>query len=338
MLDLQSAEIQFALQAVQQASDLVKQVQAEMASSAMTKDDRSPVTVADFAAQALVAFRLDQALPGDTLVAEEASQALSTSAGAATLQRVSEYVRRFIPDAIPERVCDWIDRGAGQPRGRYWVLDPIDGTKGFLRRGQYAVALALVEETQVQLGVLGCPNLVGSCRQEFGGAGSLAVAQRGRGAWTVPLENEGSDALLDCQRFARLQASPCQDPSQIRLLRSFESAHTNTAIIDRLMERLGVQAQAMRLDSQAKYALLAAGSGEVLVRLPPQGNPGYKEKIWDQAAGSLVIEEAGGRITDLHGKALDFSAGRTLANNRGVLATNGPLHERIVELLADLTA
>ncbi len=87
------------------------------------------------------------------------------------------------------------------------------------------------------------------------------------------------------------------------------------------------------MDSQAKYAVLAAGEGDVLLRLISPSRPDYREKIWDQAAGSIVIEEAGGRITDLDGKPLDFSHGRTLAKNRGILATNGHLHDAVLARL-----
>ncbi len=87
------------------------------------------------------------------------------------------------------------------------------------------------------------------------------------------------------------------------------------------------------MDSQAKYAVLAAGEGDVLLRLLSPSRPDYREKIWDQAAGSIVIEEAGGRITDLDGKPLDFSHGRTLAKNRGILATNGHLHDAVLAAL-----
>jgi 3'(2'), 5'-bisphosphate nucleotidase len=66
--------------------------------------------------------------------------------------------------------------------------------------------------------------------------------------------------------------------------------------------------------------------------------PDYKEKIWDQGAGSIVVEEAGGRISDLHGRALDFTAGRTLAKNRGILASNGALHEAVLKGLEKIGA
>jgi len=92
------------------------------------------------------------------------------------------------------------------------------------------------------------------------------------------------------------------------------------------------------MDSQAKYAVLAAGAGELLFRLLSAAKPDYRERIWDQAAGSIVVEEAGGKVTDLDGKTLDFSRGRTLAANRGVVASNGLLHDAALAALAQVGA
>ena len=69
------------------------------------------------------------------------------------------------------------------------------------------------------------------------------------------------------------------------MLRSFEAEHTNVELLDRLIHQLGIQAKPMRLDSQAKFAVLAAGKGELLVRLLPHQRPNYREKLWDLAAG-----------------------------------------------------
>ena len=69
-------------------------------------------------------------------------------------------MNRFCEDASAstETVCEWINRGCGEVGPSFWTLDPIDGTKGFLRRDQYAIALAYVVDGVVQLGVLGCPE------------------------------------------------------------------------------------------------------------------------------------------------------------------------------------
>jgi 3'(2'), 5'-bisphosphate nucleotidase len=286
--------------------------------------------VADFAVQAVIAQRLAEQLPGSTLIGEEGSAALQLAEGVAALEQVTHFVRQSLSDATPEDVCGLIDRGSGDPpAGPFWTLDPIDGTKGFLRGEQYAVALGHISDGTVDIGVLGCPELVDGCRVAPGGAGSLIAAVRGEGTWAKPLTGDGS--------WKRLSVSQEKDISKVRLLRSVEKAHTNTDRIGKLLEVMGTIVPAIPMDSQAKYAVLAAGGAEMLVRLLSPNRPNYQETIWDQAAGSIVITEAGGRVTDLAGKALDFSQGRTLKNNRGVLATNGVLHEAILDVMQNLS-
>ena len=179
----------------------------------------------------------------------------------------------------------------------------------------------------MQVGALGCPNLniqylLSDESKAFKpGSGSIVLAVRGQGTWAAPIAGG---------EFVRLNVSKRSDASQGRMLRSLEEAHTNVGQIGELVTALNVQAEPVGMDSQAKYAVLAAGKGDTLVRLISAKMPDYKEKIWDQGAGSIVVEEAGGRITDLDGRTLDFTAGRTLAHNRGILASNGALHEAML--------
>src|SRR5262249_48060909 len=150
---------------------------------ALTKSDRSPVTVADFAAQAIIAQRLATERPGDVLVGEEDAGDLRSAASGATLEQVTRFVGERVAGASADAVCAWIDRGRAEPTARFWTLDPVDGTKGFLRGEQYAVALALVEDGRVRVGVLGCPNLSADGHSDIGGHGSVVAAERGAGAW-----------------------------------------------------------------------------------------------------------------------------------------------------------
>jgi 3'(2'), 5'-bisphosphate nucleotidase len=278
----------------------------------------------------LVAHQLQAAFPDASLVAEESAGALQDTKQRATLEQIAGFVTTAIPSADPELVATWIDLGDQQPSSRFWTLDPIDGTKGFLRREQYAVALALIEDGQVQLAALGCPNLTGGYKMEIGGPGSLLLAARDQGTWVQPLQGKGE--------WQPLQVSPQADRTRARLLRSAEAAHTDVDALDDIAQHLGVGAEPVRMDSQAKYAVLAAGAGELLFRLISPKMPKYTEKIWDQAAGALIVEEAGGRITDLDGKPLDFTQGRTLAKNRGVLASNGHLHKAALEAIRAVKA
>jgi len=331
MLNLEQQETKFALDIVRQTSLLVKQVQAEMVTPALTKGDRSPVTVADFASQALIGWALSERFPDHPLVGEEDATELRQPAGEQTLEQVTHFVSNFIPSTNPERVCYWIDKGADEPANIFWTLDPIDGTKGFLRGDQYAVALALIENGQVQIGVLGCPNLEDGYKSNSGGKGTLAMAVRGEGAWITTFEAEN-------QTFHELHVSDTSSGSQARLLRSYESGHTNIGQIDYFARELAVEVEPVRMDSQAKYVVLASGRGELYLRLLSSKQPDYKEKIWDQAAGSLIVEEAGGRVSDLHGERLDFTTGRMLLNNRGILASNNLLHEEALEALREINA
>jgi 3'(2'), 5'-bisphosphate nucleotidase len=329
MLDLKQPELNFAIEAVREAALIVRQIQATLVSPALTKGDRSPVTVADFTSQALIGRQLSEQFPQAVLVAEEDSSALLTLEAASTLQQVVEFARLIRPDATSQEVCNWIDTNRADSGRSFWTLDPIDGTKGFLRGDQYAIALALVEAGEVQIGVLGCPTLI-LTDDKAAGAGVLIAASRGQGAWQTDLDRPGE--------YARLAVSPVSEPHLARLLRSFESGHTNVSQIDQFAMALGALGEPVRMDSQAKYGVLAAGQGEIILRLLSSTQMDYREKIWDQAAGSIILEEAGGRITDLHGRPLDFSTGRQLLNNRGILATNAHLHEAALQALREIGA
>jgi len=363
MLQLDSPEIRFALESVRQATRLARQIQAELVLPALLKQDRSPVTIADYAVQALIARLLAESFPSDALVAEENAQALREPAAEQTLEQVTRFFSQHFGPSTPEQVCAWIDRGRtdviasreANPANviaryeaipadnyhpaRFWVLDPIDGTKGFLRRDQYAVALALVEENKVQIGVLGCPNLVDGMTPSMDGAGSIIVAARGQGAWTIEVgytnpADKNHPSEMKARRYpTSLRVSDRSNPAFARLLRSVESGHTNVSQIDMFAQAMGIQAEPVMMDSQAKYSVLAAGGGDLILRLLSASQPDYREKIWDQAAGAIVLEEAGGQISDLDGKELDFSAGRTLLHNRGILASNGILHASALEAL-----
>ncbi len=223
-------------------------------------------------------------------------------------------------------VCRWIDRGGtSQYRDRFWTIDPIDGTKGFLRGEQYAVALALVVEGQVVVAALACPGLVaGGQSRTQGDAGSIFFAVRGQGAFVVA-DTPGTDPPLP------IRVSDRDDPSAVRFCESVESGHSAHGDAAAIADRLGITAPPLRMDSQAKYAVVARGEADIYLRLPTRAD--YLEKIWDHAAGALIVAEAGGIVSDIHGRPLEFHHGRELAVNRGVIVTNGRLHQRVLDVV-----
>ena len=312
------AEKEVAINAVLKAAQLCQAVQSDMVETdTIKKVDRSPVTVADFGSQALICSAIGDAFPKDCIVAEEDSHALRENPR--LLSRVTDYVNRFA-ECSPNQVCEWIDRGQSEVNNRYWTLDPIDGTKGFLRRNQYAVALALIVEGEVKFGLLACPNLPQAWGKLASGQGCLLVAAQGEGAYM-----HGLDGVLLKQIRVAANAR--------RFVDSFEILHGDHGAHARVTQELGITAQPIQIDSQAKYGLVARGEASIYLRLPNPRTPHYREYIWDHAAGIVVVEEAGGIVTDMHGQSLNLLEGRRMTSNRGIVATNGKLHERVLEII-----
>jgi 3'(2'), 5'-bisphosphate nucleotidase len=123
-------------------------------------------------------------------------------------------------------------------------------------------------------------------------------------------------------------------PAEATFCESVESGHSSHDDAAVIAEKLGVTNPPYRIDSQCKYAAVARGDASIYLRLPTRAD--YEEKIWDHAAGWMVINEAGGRVTDVRGEPLDFSIGRTLKNNKGVVATNGKLHDQVIAVVREV--
>jgi 3'(2'), 5'-bisphosphate nucleotidase len=315
-------EAEFAIAYVRQAARMAKQIQEETCGAAFTKEDKSPVTIADFAVQALVAGKLFQEFPKDLLVGEEDSSALRTPEGKPILEQVRTRLKQILSQEVSaEQVCEWIDHGKATTGKRFWTMDPIDGTKGFVRGDQFAVALALIEDGDIKVGVLGCPNLTEASKLDIKGPGTLLVAVRGEGAWQQPLKDAAAS-------WKQLHTSNCETPHDAVLLRSYEKSHQVPSRVEPLMKDLGVKKGPLQMDSLAKYAVLASGTADLMLRFPTEKHS--HEYIWDQAAGQIAIEEAGGRVTDLDGKALDYTQGRRLTANRGVILSNSRLHAQVL--------
>ncbi|KAH9062567.1 3',5'-bisphosphate nucleotidase [Lactarius deliciosus] len=347
-------EQQVAIAAVRRACSLTTTVFNKLVvGETLVKGDKSPVTVADFAAQAVINTVLSHAFPDDPIVGEEDAADLRTATpeSDALRARVVELANDVLAQPPREHAgerAEWglgrrwgsdallgaIDRGChvGGRTGRMWTLDPIDGTKGFLRGGQYAVCLALLVDARVELGVIGCPNLPTNADGDGDGEkGALFVAVRGHGAHQLPLPLEPST-----QQQQRLLHMPRLALHDLSFLESVEKAHAALDTNARVAARLGVRAAPVRMDSQAKYAALARGGGGVYLRLPVAH--GYQEKIWDHAPGSLLVEEAGGIVSDYRGRPLDFGLGRTLGENFGVVAARKGVHAEVIAAVGAVLA
>jgi 3'(2'), 5'-bisphosphate nucleotidase len=311
-------ERQVAIDAVAKTCHLCEQVRAEeLSGKTMEKADKSPVTVADFATQAVISLEISSAFPEDLIMAEEHLAGVTTD----LKEKIVQHVGTSYADLGDEKIFSAIDRCTyhGGPNGRFWVLDPVDGTKGFLRGDQYAIALALIEDGKVVLGVLGCPNLPLDLEEPDGPKGCIYIATENEGARMRSIDGSSETLISVSETGAATKGSFCE---------SFESRSTSHSSAARIAEVLGIKTPPIRIDSQCKYGIVARGDASIYLRLPSKA--GYEEKIWDHAAGWLVVREAGGTITDINNRPLDFTKGLTLSENRGIVATNGKIHTQVI--------
>ncbi len=318
--------------AVAQAAIVCDRVQADLDRvRSITKDDRSPVTVADFASQAIVARILTEELGNVRLVAEEDSAALREPERSTHLAAVVQAVRHIWPDMSKADVLSAIDVGNAEPHpDGFWTLDPIDGTKGFLRGQQYAVSLGFIEGADPVVGALACPNL--SIDQSApvdkpDPAGSIYLAIKGEGC----LEAPGGQTDADPKPIHRDDLGAT---TAVRVCASVEKAHSSVSDTDRVLEKLGTPGEPVRLDSQAKYAVVARGQADAYLRLPTRKD--YVERIWDHAAGSLIATEGGCVVSDIRGNPLDFSHGKGLEVNPGIVCATPDVHARLIEAIREV--
>ena len=343
-------ELKVAELAVQRATILTKKVFHEKAKGTVSKDDKSPVTIGDFGAQALIIQAIKTNFPNDEVVGEEEASSLREQKSLSS--QIWEAVKGIKLDhaesdqhlggplGSEDAMLDAIDQGnsAGGAKGRIWALDPIDGTKGFLRGGQYAVCLALLVDGDVKVGVLGCPNLpmddstpltegMGANATDQEGKGVLFSAVLGEGANSRPLGTGGlgKHKAISVRKFT--------DVSKAVFCESVEAGHSSKGDNAEIAKKLGMTGKPVQMDSQAKYGSVARGAGDVYLRLPVRKD--YVEKIWDHAAGDLIVREAGGTVTDASGNRLNFSLGRTLKENKGVVATPANVHSQVLKAVQE---
>jgi 3'(2'), 5'-bisphosphate nucleotidase len=177
----------------------------------------------------------------------------------------------------------------------------------------------------LKLGVLGCPALPVDATQPDGERGVLFVAVKGQGTTMMPLQGGEPHPVY---------VKHSDDVSLLRLVQSVESVHGNPELQTAVAQAVGLTSPAVRLDSQAKYGVVARGEAALYIRFPSLKSPDSRQNTWDHAAGAIVVEEAGGRVTDMYGQPLDFSFGTKLLNNQGIVASNGAIHDAVLAAVA----
>jgi 3'(2'), 5'-bisphosphate nucleotidase len=236
----------------------------------------NPVTAADHAANALILEQLHRHFPGEAVLAEETEDDMS---------RLGHEV--------------------------VWMVDPLDGTKEFIKRnGEFSVMIGLVEHGRAVLGAVLQPAPPTGIQP-----GALYTGAVGLGAW---LSLGGSERPI--------HVSATDQPSKLRMIAS--RSHFDSRV-DQVRKRLGIH-EILRSGSVGlKCGVIATGACELYI------HPSSKVNLWDSCAPAAILTAAGGMITDLRGEPLDYKAVH-VGHPHGLLASNGRLHDQIVAAIEEV--
>ncbi|KAF2720994.1 myo-inositol-1-monophosphatase [Polychaeton citri CBS 116435] len=346
-----AGELHIASTAIQHCALLTKSLQKATLSSSdsISKSDFSPVTIGDFAVQALLTSALHAAFPGDAFLAEESADDLRSNES--LCKHVWELVEKAKPWfassspalKVPEsetELLDLIDLGGKNDRsndGRTWIFDPIDGTATFMRGQQYAINCALLVDGREELGLIGCPNLrpettrVSEDDIDAAGLGCIVFAAKGHGTWVRPMQ-QGAELLPP-------QAVPRHgDEATINALGWSDCATYPSTILhlhQQVAAKLGTSWPGTDLfSSLMKYAALGLGKTSICIRIFKFRS--WRSNVWDHAGGILIFTEAGGKVTDLDGNDIDFTKGRKMTENCGLVCAPGSVHSEILALIKEV--
>lgn len=309
-------DIQPILDALRLGVILTQKVQA-FGIDAASKTDDSPVTLGDYGVQAILCRTLAQYFPQDAVMGEEGAESFRKYVSAASQTQLAAWLSEILGEPVQiDDILRWLDYGRNVPTDkRTWVIDPIDGTIGFVTGRHYALCIGMMEAYQPRVGAIALP------RSPLHAGGSI-VYTVGDGVQVMPLG--------DGETLAG-QASTRTDVGGVLVLESVKvyDNPVEMALAGRVRLAAGYGTSPIETyDSQLKYAMISAGYGDVFVRLPRniQQGPHY---IWDHLPGAALMRAGGATLTDLSGNPLDFSQGDSLPHT-GFIATNGHIHSAFV--------
>ena len=232
--------------------------------------------------------------------------------------------RRLLTNALEipvteQQVVDWLEYGREEGRSDVWVIDPLDGTRGFLNQRSYVIAAGLMTNRVPMAAVIGAPTYPDATGILCCASGNTATAE----------------SSTQSELPQRIQVSTRTAPSLWRCLESPANDPHSQMLAANLYRLIGIRTQQVQqIDGQEKHTRLALGDAEVVLRLPrPENTRPYM--LWDYVAGITLIWAAGGQVTDVDGSPIDFSSGSTL-KNRGIIASNGLIHDHLLRTLAQV--
>lgn len=315
--------------AVRQAAIICREVQHNSLRSInkVNKDlkDSEPVTIADYASQTLIGRALSMHFKDDAVLSEEAgAQFLDLTSDKQKAEIINLLTTILDVNVTQSQIVAWLDQGTDKTSAeRTWIIDPIDGTKGFVAMRHYAIGVGIVENGQPTGAIIAAPGY-GDGISGNDDEGSIFYIKDG-----IPYQ----EALQGGGEATQIRVS--DKNNSLTAVQSFEKQHASKSRMAIVREKAGMaDITVHELDSMEKYALVANGDAEVYLRLPNLSST-RPHFTWDHAPGVALVLAAGGSVSDVTGEALDFSKGRTLPN-RGMIVSNGTVHDRLLKAVNEL--
>ncbi len=218
---------------------------------------------------------------------------------------VEGLIEAFPEDAVlSEEEID--DKKNRLSKERVWIIDPLDGTRGFINKdGDFAVQIGLTVDGESVLGTVFLPN-----------ENRLYYASKGTGAFVI--ENG--------KRRKRLQVS---DKTNFREMNLAVSRNHRSPKMSRIVQNFRLKREIQRGSVGLKVGLIAEQICDLYIHLSP------RTKFWDTCAPQIILEEAGGKLTDLFGDSINYDL-ENVQNHNGILASNGTAHDETVLQLKPL--
>ena len=263
------------------------------------KKDRSPATVADYSSQIYILNQIKENFPEDQVIAEENETGLIDDDSA---NQIRECFNHLNIDGITDfkKLLNY----RGKKSSRQWTVDPIDGTKGFMKGLKYAIGIGLMVNSDPKISVIGVP--------EYKNNGlAIFTAEKGKGA----------KASYGGKDFQSIHVS---NQNILKKARLCQSLHYDLPWVTQFADKIGIEKR-IKIDSMAKFCLVADGSYDLYIK-PIMG---FRVHTWDYSQGDLLVREAGGKVTDLDEEPLVFQDEKCILRAPGIISSNGFLHDEV---------
>ncbi|MFX1393771.1 MAG: inositol monophosphatase family protein [Promethearchaeota archaeon] len=295
-------EIKYAIEIVTKASEITEWYR-KTGINIYKKQDKSPVTMADFASQIYILSELKKIFPKDQVIAEESESNL-----------IDDETEKIIRDCYRELNINEISdlksvlKYRGNQSKRIWTVDPIDGTIGFQKNLPYALGVCLIEKSVPKICAIAVPD----------------YNDRGLAIFTAELY-QGAEASYGRSDFKAIHVS---NQKNLKGASMCHSLHYDMPWVVSFADKVGITKR-FQLDSMRKFCMIADGSCDIYIK-PITGFEAYS---WDFAPGDLLVRAAGGMVTDLDEERLVFQDEKTFLRAPGILSTNGILHNEVADII-----